>query len=411
MLVPTFSGRTASTVARLRPRRPIIALTHRPAVARHLALEWGVTPVVIPEGHDVVDLWSRSLDGARGTGIVDTGDLRRHHGGNRREHARHHERHQGRAAPEAQAGRRRRRRERWRAWLPAAHPGALVSRGAVCLGLRCRGWPPGCSCWSPSSTTGRSRPTSTRARTVRERTAEVRALRARQQALRGGFRPCRARLALAREARQLGFVKPGRAPLHRRRHRALATRIRPRRASGAPAAYDRGVDDRAVVAQPARPTAARVPAASPRAARTGSRRSPSRRRTTTEGAPFPTTYYLTCPHLVAAVSRLEAAAASSAGANAWRGRSGVSCEPRAGDRAQQRALRRGSPGEQAAPTTVPRSSSASAAPRDPSGSSACTPTRPARSLDPELRARPGDPARRSNDPWPAEGCCTDDHGS
>jgi hypothetical protein len=26
-----------------------------------------------------------------------------------------------------------------------------------------------------------------------------------------------------------------------------------------------------------------------------------------EGEPFPTTYYLTCPHLVAAVSRLEAA--------------------------------------------------------------------------------------------------------
>jgi pyruvate kinase len=75
LLVPTFSGRTASTVARLRPRRPIIALTHRPGVARHLAIEWGVTPVVIPEGRDVVDLWSRSLDGARSTGIVDTGDL------------------------------------------------------------------------------------------------------------------------------------------------------------------------------------------------------------------------------------------------------------------------------------------------------------------------------------------------
>ena len=50
LLVPTFSGRTASAVARLRPRRPIIALTHRPGVARHLAIEWGVTPVVIPEG-------------------------------------------------------------------------------------------------------------------------------------------------------------------------------------------------------------------------------------------------------------------------------------------------------------------------------------------------------------------------
>ncbi len=75
ILVPTFSGRTASTVARLRPRRPIIALTHRPGVARHLALEWGVTPVIIPEGSDVVDLWSRSLDGARSTGLVGPGDL------------------------------------------------------------------------------------------------------------------------------------------------------------------------------------------------------------------------------------------------------------------------------------------------------------------------------------------------
>jgi pyruvate kinase len=75
ILVPTFSGRTASTVARLRPRRPIVALTHHPGTARHLAIEWGVTPVVIPEGRDVLDLWSRSLDGARGSGLVESGDL------------------------------------------------------------------------------------------------------------------------------------------------------------------------------------------------------------------------------------------------------------------------------------------------------------------------------------------------
>ena len=75
ILVPTYSGRTASTVARLRPRRPIIALTHNPGVARHLAIEWGVTPVVIPEGRDVVDLWSRSLDGARSAGLIQPGDL------------------------------------------------------------------------------------------------------------------------------------------------------------------------------------------------------------------------------------------------------------------------------------------------------------------------------------------------
>src|ERR671930_793564 len=75
ILVPTFSGRTASTVARLRPRRPIVALTHRPDTARHLAIEWGVTPVVIPEGRDVLDLWSRSVEGARGCGVVEAGDL------------------------------------------------------------------------------------------------------------------------------------------------------------------------------------------------------------------------------------------------------------------------------------------------------------------------------------------------
>ena len=28
ILVPTFTGRTASAVARLRPRRPIVALSH-----------------------------------------------------------------------------------------------------------------------------------------------------------------------------------------------------------------------------------------------------------------------------------------------------------------------------------------------------------------------------------------------
>jgi uncharacterized protein len=38
-----------------------------------------------------------------------------------------------------------------------------------------------------------------------------------------------------------------------------------------------------------------------------------------EGDPFPTTYYLTCPHLVAAVSRLEA----SGGVERWSARAGT----------------------------------------------------------------------------------------
>ncbi|MDQ3670903.1 MAG: pyruvate kinase [Actinomycetota bacterium] len=74
ILVPTFTGRTASAVARLRPRRPIVALTHVVTSLQHMAIEWGVTPLAIPESSDVDDLWRRSIETARDVGIVATGD-------------------------------------------------------------------------------------------------------------------------------------------------------------------------------------------------------------------------------------------------------------------------------------------------------------------------------------------------
>jgi pyruvate kinase len=74
ILVPTFSGRTASAVARLRPRRPVVALTHVDWAMRQLALEWGVTPVLISETGNVEDLWRLAIDAAREAGIVETGD-------------------------------------------------------------------------------------------------------------------------------------------------------------------------------------------------------------------------------------------------------------------------------------------------------------------------------------------------
>ncbi len=74
ILVPTFTGRTASAVARLRPRRPIVGLTHHTHSLQHMALEWGVTPVRIPECADVEELWATSLEAAKQTGIVDAGD-------------------------------------------------------------------------------------------------------------------------------------------------------------------------------------------------------------------------------------------------------------------------------------------------------------------------------------------------
>jgi pyruvate kinase len=74
ILVPTFTGRTASAVARLRPRRPIVGCTHHTYSLRHMALEWGVTPMAIPEATDVEDIWGRSLDAARQSGLVEPGD-------------------------------------------------------------------------------------------------------------------------------------------------------------------------------------------------------------------------------------------------------------------------------------------------------------------------------------------------
>jgi pyruvate kinase len=51
-----------------------VALTHKTESLRHLALEWGVTPLAIPETDDVEDLWSRSVAAARAAGLVESGD-------------------------------------------------------------------------------------------------------------------------------------------------------------------------------------------------------------------------------------------------------------------------------------------------------------------------------------------------
>jgi pyruvate kinase len=74
ILVPTFTGRTASAVARLRPRRPIVAFTHHAWAVQQMALEWGVTPVLIQEAVNVDELWHMSVDAARSTGLVAPGD-------------------------------------------------------------------------------------------------------------------------------------------------------------------------------------------------------------------------------------------------------------------------------------------------------------------------------------------------
>src|SRR5262245_52156288 len=74
ILVPTFTGRTASAVARLRPRRPVVALTRIEASLQHMAIEWGMTPLRLDEVTDVEELWARSIAAARDAGVVEPGD-------------------------------------------------------------------------------------------------------------------------------------------------------------------------------------------------------------------------------------------------------------------------------------------------------------------------------------------------
>ena len=74
ILVPTFRGKTASSVARLRPQRPIIALTHIEWARRQMALEWGVTPILIKQCDDVEELWNESVRAAREAGHIEVGD-------------------------------------------------------------------------------------------------------------------------------------------------------------------------------------------------------------------------------------------------------------------------------------------------------------------------------------------------
>ena len=74
ILVPTFSGRTASGVARHRPRRPIVAASHRRHALQQMAIEWGTVPCEIEEGRDVEHLWFLTLEAARSSGVVSPGD-------------------------------------------------------------------------------------------------------------------------------------------------------------------------------------------------------------------------------------------------------------------------------------------------------------------------------------------------
>jgi pyruvate kinase len=73
IITPTWSGSTASQVARFRPQQPILATTPNEQALDFMALAWGVVPILIPQSDTTEDLIRFSINAARKAGFVHSG--------------------------------------------------------------------------------------------------------------------------------------------------------------------------------------------------------------------------------------------------------------------------------------------------------------------------------------------------
>jgi len=71
----TQTGNTARRISKYRPNCPIVAVTDNVTVARRLALNWGVYPIVAPKMETTDVLIEKSVDVSAKAGIVKEGDL------------------------------------------------------------------------------------------------------------------------------------------------------------------------------------------------------------------------------------------------------------------------------------------------------------------------------------------------
>ena len=69
------SGETARLLSRCRPEQPIIACVMEEQVQRHLALSWGVIPLLMPYARNTDELIDFSVQAAQDAGLVQDGDL------------------------------------------------------------------------------------------------------------------------------------------------------------------------------------------------------------------------------------------------------------------------------------------------------------------------------------------------
>ncbi len=74
IITPTWSGSTASMVARFRPKQPILATTPNEQALDFLSLVWGVIPVFIPPSETIDDMIRFSIAAVRKAGHLHAGD-------------------------------------------------------------------------------------------------------------------------------------------------------------------------------------------------------------------------------------------------------------------------------------------------------------------------------------------------
>jgi len=75
IITPTESGYTARMVSKYRPKAPIVAVTTDESVMRRLNLVFGVFPIKGEEAANTDELFQKSVDSARKSGLVQIGDL------------------------------------------------------------------------------------------------------------------------------------------------------------------------------------------------------------------------------------------------------------------------------------------------------------------------------------------------
>ncbi|PKQ37543.1 MAG: pyruvate kinase [Actinobacteria bacterium HGW-Actinobacteria-1] len=75
IVTATQSGATALAVAAHRPRTPIVAVTPLAAVARRLAVVWGVTPLVVTEHDTIEEMLVHAVAAVRDAGYARSGEM------------------------------------------------------------------------------------------------------------------------------------------------------------------------------------------------------------------------------------------------------------------------------------------------------------------------------------------------